>query len=392
MLAAETEAAETQTAPTQSSRADVGRGLDGEGGSLRCAAHQVGEIAAHVKYTCDGPCVPTARDALGSPSNATLTRPGYCAHRREFLASCFRNVERDGETVTQHQHPMGADGFRVRPSGEYARRKLDFLREFLSVALNVARSKRDRVYIDLFAGSGVNRSRTTGRVFDGSPLVAIRARGLGTHGRRFTEAHFIESCGPCQESLEARVDALCAGGELMPRAAVTIHVGDANALLPQLLERWHPLAYIFVHADLEGPEDMPWTTVQMLKGKGHKSVDLYVLYPVGGINRLLPYKDVDANADLLDKFFGNHEWAAVVRDKRPTSRQMGVEGALLNLYRRGLKSDGLWQEVVDAESAGLGSRRELYRMLYATSNKTAQAVAAHIAARRRDAGQRDLFK
>ena len=47
MLAAETEAAETQNGPRHNRRGPLSAGdLDGRGGLLRCAAHQVGEITA----------------------------------------------------------------------------------------------------------------------------------------------------------------------------------------------------------------------------------------------------------------------------------------------------------------------------------------------------------
>jgi three-Cys-motif partner protein len=208
----------------------------------------------------------------------------------------------------------------------------------------------------------------------------------------FTEAHFIETCARCRSALEARLDNQSGSGVLgMPRNAAKVHPGDANEVAAQILGRCHSRAYIFVFADPEGPQDLPWQTVRALKSMGHQSVDLYVLYPVTGINRLLPYEDMEAHANLLDAFFGNRRWLDLVRRLRPTSEQAGIEEALLDLYKEGLKGEGLWESVVDAESAGLGGSRELYRMLYATSNATAGEIASYLARMHRDAGQGTLF-
>ena len=103
------------------------------------------------------------------------------------------------------QRSSAADGLPARDSGTWARDKLSFLDDFVPPALMATRQKRQRYYIDLFAGPGRNVERGTGEEFEGSPIRALRVAG-GPQGEvTFTHAIFVNKDETEHGVLEARV-------------------------------------------------------------------------------------------------------------------------------------------------------------------------------------------
>lgn len=65
------------------------------------------------------------------------------------------------------------DGLPMRENGEYAKEKLRFLDYYLPSALTATTAKRHRVYVDLFAGPGINASAAS--EYEGGALRALKA-------------------------------------------------------------------------------------------------------------------------------------------------------------------------------------------------------------------------
>jgi three-Cys-motif partner protein len=161
------------------------------------------------------------------------------------------------------------------------------------------------------------------------------------------------------------------------------------------MSRFHPRDYLWVFADLEGPRQFPFASVETLRRRRHESVDLYVLFPLQmGILRLAPYSrtDLDRYAPILTAFFGTDEWRRIIERRRTSDpeRIHACRRELENLYIRQL---GLhWRYVDRVCEVRTTGRRGLYRMLFATDHKAGKRIAQWAKQEcARDSGQVDIF-
>lgn len=287
------------------------------------------------------------------------------------------------------------DGLPARNQGDWAQQKLQFLRVYQGPALGATLKKGEHVYyLDLFAGPGCNVTRVqeTGRFIEspGSPIQALRSSWKGKDGR---ERHFngFFFCNIAQRdhlALQGRVrDEIAKHGEALSADQVHCLAGDANALLPEILAQIPTWAYLLVFADIEGPGDLAFSTLQRLK-RDHQSVDLYVLYPsLSGMCRLLSYRraETERHAGTLDRYFGTSEWKGIWKNRITNTQSKEMQLGLLDLYRRQLGL--LWRHVDAGPQVHMRTRR-LYRMLFAYDHAAAGNIARSASAR---AEQRELL-
>lgn len=278
---------------------------------------------------------------------------------------------------------LAADGILARRAGEYAREKLAFLEAFIPPALSIAGSMPDRTYLDLFAGPGRNITKT-GTEFPGSPMIGIEARATAKHQRGFSRAHLVNYRREAAEALHQRIESSIASGRVqVPRAAVHEHRGDANVLLPSILETLPKRGYILAFADITGLKHWPWESVEALKAQGHSAVDLYVLFPLEmTIDRLLGINRAraDVYAGHLDRFFGERSWRAHYDARTTSSQGATFRTQLIELYQRRLMTR--WKHAVVACAPGFSEDRALYRMFFATNDEAALKAAKWARARK----------
>lgn len=275
---------------------------------------------------------------------------------------------------------IARDGLRARQNGAYAREKLRFLDEFGPPALEIAGSKLDRVYLDLFAGPGLSIDEA-GQEFDGSPLRALALTSKGA-GHVFTRAYLVNLNAEDHNALERRVALRYdVGAARIPRPWVHPINKDANRALPAILDAVHPRAYVFAFADIEGISELPFTTLQHLSHR-HTSVDLYVLFPLSmTVNRLIAVSNgahTARYAPTLTAYFGTTGWEALANARITDEQSPQLRAGLEDLYLRQLRT--LWRyagRVCDVRRRG---DQSLYRMLFATNDANAQRVAQWFAA------------
>jgi three-Cys-motif partner protein len=197
--------------------------------------------------------------------------------------------------------------------GEFhTRSKLEAVRRYLVEYAKITRKRRLRtVYIDAFAGAGsyvpACRNMNTGgedclidlepQEFEGSASIALQVKP------RFDEYVFIEkkpSNYACLKELRDEHPTL--------RASVRLMRGDANERLRRICERhdWTQRRAI-VFLDPFGMQ-VDWATIEAIAHT--KAIDLWYLFPLGAVSRLLPRDgQIDsANASKLNRFFGGHHW------------------------------------------------------------------------------------
>lgn len=291
---------------------------------------------------------------------------------------------------------IASDGLRARENRAYARAKLDYMRRYLIRGLAVAGRKPQRVYVDLFAGPGLNVDKRTRDEFQSGALEALQLTGDDSLGAPFTDAYLVNLDPGDHAALEARIERLNAAGKLrVARPRIHTIPADANVALPWIMQQIDPRAFVFVFADLEGISQFPFTSVQALRHtKNHQSVDLYVLLPLQmDINRNLPYEGpIEPSViDNMDAFFGTDRWREAHRRHRITPAQgRELRKALEDIYLEQLRT--IWTAASCVQRVHLEGQRALYHMLLATSHPAAQRLAQGVArATERDTGQMRLF-
>lgn len=275
-----------------------------------------------------------------------------------------------------------ADGRHARDNGTWGREKLAFLDRFAPAALTAAQSKRTRVYLDLFAGPGVNLARGSSAEFDGSPLraltISVPAKPPGESRVTFTHAWFVNRDSRDHAALVARVtDRQAVGRVMVPARGIRCWHHDANEFLPTLLDAIHPKSYLFVFADMEAPRQLPWTSVEMLRRRrGHESVDLYMLFPLDmALKRLLPYRQryEDQHAEVLTTFYGDATWRRCREHRVSDAHRHAVGRCLLDAYLMRLRT--LWRFADVVADIRRGRKQRLYQMLFATDHPAAERIA-----------------
>lgn len=287
---------------------------------------------------------------------------------------------------------MASDGLIARNSGSWGKQKLSFIDDFGPPALEATQRKIDRFYLDLFAGPGRNRNGEGGEEFAGSPLRALPMTASDKPAIHFTDAILVNADPAQQAALERRVERLYADGVArMPRTRVRFELGDANYLLPNLLRRIPKPAYVFTFVDIEGIEDWPWSSVETLTNRGHSSVDLYMLFPMGmAIQRLISWRQTatDRYDRVLTAFFGAAAWKDLVAKRQTNAQSRMLRRGLEDLYVGRLRER--WKKVfVVREIKSRG--RPLYKMIYATNHPAGEHIAAWAKAQEEQRKQGSLF-
>lgn len=142
-----------------------------------------------------------------------------------------------------------------RKVGARTQDKLKVIADYLPAYLTATQKAYERVCIDAFAGPGANEIERTREVIDGSPLIALDAKGK--NGRGFDRLFFIESDAAAVQELRAAV------AERDGRNRAEIIQGDVNVELPRLMKRINKKSPTFVLLDPAGI-DPAWETVQSL--------------------------------------------------------------------------------------------------------------------------------
>lgn len=269
---------------------------------------------------------------------------------------------------------VAKDGLPARSGGAWAREKLDFLDTFGPPALAATKTKRDRVFLDLFAGPGLNVIKGTGEEFPGSPMRIPLLTAPRDKSIHFTRAIFCNLEEDCHQALGNRLTRLLRSGACA-MTEMECAMCDSNLAVRNILATIHPQAYIFAFADIEGVQQLPWSTIAALRAR-HTSVDLYVLVPVEmSFNRLLGPKAThrEKNGRVLDEYFGHTRWRSITDGWTSQANGRRVRRELLDMYLAGLRT--LWRTADIVEVGRFAGRRLLYRMIFASDHPAASRIA-----------------
>ncbi len=267
-------------------------------------------------------------------------------------------------------NPIAADGLPARASGDWIRRKHHYLDRYCGITASGMKNRfGERVFVDVMAGPGVCKVKTTGEEFPGSPLIAMK--------HDFTKFVFVESDPELAAALQKRIDT-------HPKARLaTVISGDwTQAAAEGRLKFERGLVVAFV--DPTGIAQIPWKAMERLLRDNPKIDLLATLQYAMGIT-LNVYQYVESGSEqttALDVFLGERDWRSWPHDRTSAdfanlvlnrwveklgalgfqgSQQKTVEANGVPLYRLALfsrhpKADEFWRKIITVSESG---QREL---------------------------------
>lgn len=236
----------------------------------------------------------------------------------------------DPESVASALLQPVADGYKMRPSGAWAKDKLDILARYIETSTlamkDVQRNPwRRRIFIDVEAGPGKNCVQLKGTkparcppessdVFLGSPLLAL-SQGIG-----YTDYYFIEMKKAIFTALSARCQPAIESGQRINLLAgdcnrhVEHVVGEIQRIDAEVVRgQWSCLCLVFV--DPTGLE-VKWSTIE--KVSSLRAADLLINFPTGTIRRNCRQQEgLPVGTTKMDDFFGTADWRKFLRTPRP---------------------------------------------------------------------------
>ena len=191
--------------------------------------------------------------------------------------------------------------------GYWSEIKLDIIREYASTYSKILAARRDprlhHVYIDGFAGSGVNISKTSKEYTPGSPLNALLVKP------KFREYHLIDINRKKTTVLDKLVEML---GE---KEGVRTYAGDCNRILLEQVfpkVRYENYRRGLCVLDPYGLH-LKWEVIQAAGRL--RTIDMFLNFPVMDMNRKVIWRDPSgvqsSDVERMDDFWGDQSWKQI---------------------------------------------------------------------------------
>lgn len=187
-----------------------------------------------------------------------------------------------------------SDGLPARKSGDWARRKHHYLRNYCGITTKALADKLRLVYLDVMAGPGLCKIKETGEEFAGSPLVAL--------DHEFDRFIFIEDTPELAEALKQRIAKHPKAKRAQVIAESWLEVAKAGRLL------FDDKTLVVAFIDPTGISQVPLRA--MLELTKNSKIDLLVTIQHSlGITWNVPvYLKSASGQTALDVFLGTKDW------------------------------------------------------------------------------------
>ena len=251
-----------------------------------------------------------------------------------------------------------------REVGAWTQDKLKILTQYLPGYLGATTKAHERIYVDAFAGPGLNQLRGTDRTIDGSPLIALDA--CARNGKQFDRLFFIERDAGLAAELRGVLDAR----DKNQRSSVI--VGDVNNELPELIATLPRRSPTFVFVDPEGIEPQ-WRTIEAI---APWRTELLINFPLGmGIKR-------NPDSAKVTAYFGTDEWRQLWESSGPDRAH-----ALLQLYKERLRRLGYGYTTGNDRLIKTCGGRRLYYLVFVSKVDPARRIMTWVLEQPDSAGQ-----
>jgi three-Cys-motif partner protein len=187
-----------------------------------------------------------------------------------------------------------SDGLVVRKSGEWAKRKHHFLKNYCGITTVSMRHKFRLVYLDVMAGPGRCRIEESNEEFPGSPLVAL--------GYEFAEYIFIEEDPKSADALKERVAKHSKASKVRIIPENWINVMDSGQL------RFGAGTLLIAFVDPTGISQVPFSAMKKLAKHSRIDLLLTIQHRLGITWNVPQYRKSKSGQTALDNFLGDQSW------------------------------------------------------------------------------------
>lgn len=254
------------------------------------------------------------------------------------------------------------DGYKVCPSdnlparlvGDWSEDKHYYLKHYIDIfSAGMHKKWPTRVFVDLFSGPGMCCSRESGKFFDGSPLLALKA------AHPFTDYHFSELDPTASQALKKR----CA--QFKDKGTINLYSGDCNSVAAKIAAKVPANALSLAFIDPTGLDISLSAIADLTKGK---RMDLIILFASGmSIKRNIDKWGAKAESAKMDSFFGGTDWRPIYEKNKADFP--GMTKDLLALYALKLKKLGYMMEPDQAIQVKNSRNLPLYVLLFASKDR-----------------------
>lgn len=261
--------------------------------------------------------------------------------------------------------PFGGPNQQMRG---WSKKKLEYLRSYISAYCKATKGTQGRFYIDGFAGPGRLPDEDTGEMVDGSPLIALAAEP------RFTMCHLIEMDEATCEKLRENTQGY---------DRVRIWKGDCNEWIPLLLKTIPRNCPILVVLDPTGViGQVKWGTIKAI---ARRRTEIILNFPYHmAVQRLLPNDLSSLSAERAAEL-GEYlppGWESVYRNASAGRRNLLCRN-LLDLYQSQLKALG-YTHVFASAVFKTEENIPLYYLIWAGRHPVGVKIARHVFLRQFD--------
>jgi three-Cys-motif partner protein len=186
------------------------------------------------------------------------------------------------------------DGLLVRKSGDWAKRKHHFLKNYCGITTGAMRNKFKLVYLDVMAGPGRCKIEETSEEFPGSPIVALEYD--------FAEYIFIEDENESANALKLRVSEHPKASKINIIPENWINVVKAGRL------KFDAATLVVAFVDPTGISQVPWSAMKRLAANPRIDLLVTIQHRLGIVWNAPQYRKSKDGQTALDNFLGDQNW------------------------------------------------------------------------------------
>ena len=187
-----------------------------------------------------------------------------------------------------------SDGLIARKSGEWAKRKHHYLRNYCGITTVSMRNKFKLVYLDVMAGPGLCKMEDTGEEFPGSPFVALE--------HDFAEYILIEGVPGLADALRERV------AEHPKAKKIKIIGGDWIKVLESGQLKFDASTLVVAFVDPTGVSQVPMAAIRRLGANPRIDLLVTIQHRLGVVWNTPQYRKSKNGQTALDAFLEDQIW------------------------------------------------------------------------------------
>jgi three-Cys-motif partner protein len=250
--------------------------------------------------------------------------------------------------------------------------KLEIVREYATAYSTILHAQKNlkHIYIDAFAGAGINISKSTGGFVAGSPLNALHVTPP------FEEYHLIDLDSQKADSLR-----MITGD----RSDVRIYKGDCNTILLQkVFPRVKYEAYRRALCLLD-PYGLHLNWEVMRTAGKMKTIEIFLNFPIADMNRNVLLRSPD-NVDpkqvsRMNIFWGDESWRKAAYDTGGNLfgwEEKTTNAAMVEAFQKRLKTVAGFQYVPDPIPMRNSNNAVVYYLFFASNKPVAANIVKQI--------------